>query len=94
MPMKPHQGESQSDFLARCVREMIGTGEDKRPRGQAVAVCMQIWRDEHKSDKQIDPADYDDYDEFMSDDFGVQHCRQDFDPDPEPHADDRRLVRG
>jgi hypothetical protein len=33
MPMKPHQGESQSDFLARCVPEMIGSGEDTRTSG-------------------------------------------------------------
>jgi HK97 family phage prohead protease/HK97 family phage major capsid protein len=72
MPMKPHKGESQSDFMARCVPEMIGTGDDKRPQEQAVAACMQIWRDKDKSlksmdDVDCDPADYDDEDEFMSD---------------------------
>jgi HK97 family phage major capsid protein/HK97 family phage prohead protease len=31
---------------------MIGTGEDKRPREQAVAACLQIWRDTgHKAPK-------------------------------------------
>jgi HK97 family phage prohead protease len=47
MPMKPHAGESQSDFMARCVPETIGTGDDKRPQEQAVAICMSYWRDEH-----------------------------------------------
>jgi HK97 family phage prohead protease/HK97 family phage major capsid protein len=69
MPIKPKPGESQSDFMARCVPEMIGTGDDKRPQEQAVAACMQIWRDKDKSldDAEIDPDDYDDEDEFMSD---------------------------
>jgi HK97 family phage prohead protease/HK97 family phage major capsid protein len=72
MPIKPKPDESQSDFMARCVPEMIGTGDDKRPQEQAVAACMQIWRDKDKSFKSMDdvdcdPADYDDEDEFMSD---------------------------
>jgi HK97 family phage prohead protease/HK97 family phage major capsid protein len=50
MPIKPHKGESQSDFMARCVPEMIGTGPDKRPQDQAVAACMQIWRDRNKKE--------------------------------------------
>jgi HK97 family phage prohead protease/HK97 family phage major capsid protein len=65
--MKPHKDESQSDFMARCVPEMIGTGSDKRPQEQAVAICYDIWRNK---DKQMpDPGDYEDdeEDEFMSD---------------------------
>jgi HK97 family phage prohead protease len=42
MPMKPHAGESQSEFMSRCVPEMIGDG--KREQEQAVAICMDIWR--------------------------------------------------
>jgi HK97 family phage major capsid protein/HK97 family phage prohead protease len=67
MPIKPHKGESQSDFMARCVPEMVGTGPDKRPQDQAVAICMDIWRNK---DKQVpDPGDYEDdeQDEFISD---------------------------
>jgi HK97 family phage prohead protease/HK97 family phage major capsid protein len=67
MPIKPHKGESESDFMARCVPEMIGTGADKRPQEQAVAICMDIWRNK---DKQVpDPDDYEDDDEdgFISD---------------------------
>jgi HK97 family phage prohead protease/HK97 family phage major capsid protein len=69
MPMKPHKDETQSEFMARCVPEMIGTGDDKRPQEQAVAACLQIWRDSNKSKSMddCDPDDYDDEDEFMSD---------------------------
>ncbi|MFH0298367.1 phage major capsid protein [Bradyrhizobium sp. 31Argb] len=63
MPIKPHKGESQSDFLSRCVPEMMGDGD--RPRDQAVAACMQIWRDKDKSAKQIEPDDDESHGEFM-----------------------------
>jgi HK97 family phage prohead protease len=73
-PMKPHSGESQSDFMARCVPEMIGTGADKRPQEQAVAICMDIWRNTDKSAKQdevgdtdpdLQPDDDEEYDDWM-----------------------------
>ncbi|MBO0717144.1 MAG: phage major capsid protein, partial [Rhizobiales bacterium] len=44
MPMKPHKGESQSDFLSRCVPDMMGDG--KREQDQAVAACLTIWRED------------------------------------------------
>jgi HK97 family phage prohead protease len=75
MPMKPRKGESQSDFTARCVPEMMGDG--KREQDQAVAACLDIWRNrdkEHTMRKDNgdngdmpDPDDYDDYDEFLPD---------------------------
>jgi HK97 family phage major capsid protein/HK97 family phage prohead protease len=43
MPMKPRKGESQSDFMGRCVPDLKGDG--KRETEQAVAACLQIWRD-------------------------------------------------
>ncbi|HEY2245698.1 MAG TPA: phage major capsid protein [Xanthobacteraceae bacterium] len=75
MPMTPHKDETQSEFMSRCVPEMIGTGDDKRPQEQAVAACYTIWRDSKKSaksngdddDDKIDPDDYDDENEFMDD---------------------------
>jgi HK97 family phage prohead protease/HK97 family phage major capsid protein len=70
MPMKPHKGESQQDFMARCVPEMIGTGDDKRPQEQAVAICMDIWRNKDKTKQdadELDPSDYDTYEDFMDD---------------------------
>src|SRR6516162_6397953 len=80
MPMKPGKDETQSEFMSRCIPEMIGTGDDKRPQEQAVAICMDIWRNSKKgaamnvhhkrfARRQCDPADYDDdeRDQFMSD---------------------------
>jgi len=44
MPISPHKDETQSEFMSRCVPEMIGSGPDKRPQDQAVAACSDIWR--------------------------------------------------
>ena len=77
MPMKPRKGESQDDFMGRCVPEMIGTGDDKRPQDQAVAACLTMWRDKDKDkslkkngdgdddDIDIEPQDDESYDDFM-----------------------------
>jgi len=66
MPMKPHKDETQSEFMARCVPEMIGTGDDKRPQEQAVAACLNIWREEHKEQRQVPQPDPDeDREEFI-----------------------------
>jgi HK97 family phage prohead protease len=46
MPIKPGKDESQSDWMARCVPEMMGqNGGTKRPNDQAVAACSTMWRD-------------------------------------------------
>ena len=52
MPINPRKGESQDDFMGRCVPEMMGqNGGTKRPQDQAVAACMTIWRDrDNKAD--------------------------------------------
>src|SRR5215207_2448583 len=41
MPMKPHAGESESDFMSRCVPDMM----DGRDNDQAVAACLNMWRE-------------------------------------------------
>lgn len=52
MPIpKPKEGESQDDFLGRCIPFVLeeGTaGVDGTPmdQGQAVAICMDIWKKE------------------------------------------------
>lgn len=46
MPMKPNAGESQSDFMHRCVPEMMA---GDREQDQAVAICMDIWRNKDKT---------------------------------------------
>ena len=47
MPMNPHKGEKQDEFLSRCVPEMMKTGD--RDNKQSVAICMDIWRNKDKS---------------------------------------------
>ena len=49
MPMKPGKDKSQSDFNKRCVSDMMGDG--KRDQEQAVAICLEIWRDEKGGEK-------------------------------------------
>ena len=46
MPIHPGKNETQSEWMGRCVPEMMGDG--KRPNDQAVAACMQLWRDKDK----------------------------------------------
>lgn len=46
MPISPHKDESQSDFMSRCVPEMMGDG--KREQDQAVAACLNVWRESDK----------------------------------------------
>lgn len=46
MPIHPGKNETQSEWMARCVPEMMGDG--KRPNEQAVAACLQMWRDRDK----------------------------------------------
>jgi HK97 family phage prohead protease/HK97 family phage major capsid protein len=55
MPMKPGKDETQSEFMSRCVPEMIGEGDDKRPKEQAVAICLDIWRNKSKDQGAIEP---------------------------------------
>jgi HK97 family phage prohead protease/HK97 family phage major capsid protein len=72
MPLpKPHKGESQSDFMGRCMHEAYGPGAPAdRTQEQAVAMCFQAWRDKDK--KELDPQnaptpdDGESYDDFIS----------------------------
>ena len=50
MPIKPHKGEDQSAFMARCMHE-LGQSDTKRPQEQKVAICMSAWRDAHGGSK-------------------------------------------
>jgi HK97 family phage prohead protease/HK97 family phage major capsid protein len=59
MPMTPKKGESQSEWMSRCVPDLKGDG--KRPTEQAVAACLDIWRSTgHKAppppDKKAKPT--------------------------------------
>jgi HK97 family phage prohead protease/HK97 family phage major capsid protein len=57
MPLpKPRKGESQDDFIGRCMHEAFGDDAPAdRTQEQAVAMCMQAWRDKEKQ--------YDDFDD-------------------------------
>lgn len=70
--MRPHKGESQSDFMGRCVSDMMGDG--KREQDQAVAACLNIWRETgHEAPppppkaltKDCTPGDDEDHETFM-----------------------------
>lgn len=53
MPIKPRKNETEEEWMARCVPEMINPAPgrpDKRPREQAVAICLDIWQ--HRNDKK------------------------------------------
>jgi HK97 family phage prohead protease/HK97 family phage major capsid protein len=71
MPISPGKNETQDAWMGRCVPEMMGqNGGTKRPQEQAVAACMTMWTDAHKSnDKQMDdvpdPDDDESHQDFM-----------------------------
>jgi HK97 family phage prohead protease/HK97 family phage major capsid protein len=46
MPMTPGKDETQSEFMNRCVSDMVGPDGKKRPQDVAVAACLTMWRDE------------------------------------------------
>ena len=54
---------------------MIGTGPDKRPQEQAVAACLNIWRESKKSARQDDgEIDCPDPDDDESHDDYIDRC--------------------
>jgi hypothetical protein len=46
----PNKGESQKDFISRCIPYVIKEGTAKN-REQASAICYSIWRRKHKGEK-------------------------------------------
>jgi len=42
MPAPPKEGESQKDFIARCV-EYMAENEPDRDRDEALAICYSMW---------------------------------------------------
>lgn len=47
---KPRPQESEDDFMARCVPQLIHEGHE---RPQAIAECLSLYR-EHKNEEQDD----------------------------------------
>lgn len=56
---KPRSGESKSDYMSRCVPEVVGEG---RPQDQAVAMCNAYWeeKDVSKTETIVNFSKYDD----------------------------------
>ena len=86
MPLpKPHKGESQSDFMGRCMHEAYGAGApEDRTQEQATAMCFSAWREVHggeppKAGKQgngcPEPQDDETHEEYMD------RCTEDNDED-------------
>src|SRR5215469_13158004 len=85
MPLpKPHKGESQDDFMGRCMHEAYGAdAPSDRTQEQAVAMCFDAWRSEHggdkpKSTKEIDEGDLVTPEENESHDGFVERCIDDY----------------
>ncbi len=51
----PRAGESEDDFINRCVPVVINEGKDQE---QAVAICYSLWRDRFEDDKEIEKILY------------------------------------
>jgi len=53
MPIKPNAGETQEEFIGRCIGEEIGAGYEQ---SQAAAICYSKWdRRELSKQKFSDP---------------------------------------
>lgn len=52
MPIQPHKGETQDQFMSRCMSE-LAKSTTKRPQKQKVAICMSAWRKGHYSETQL-----------------------------------------
>jgi hypothetical protein len=53
MPVKPNAGETQEEFIGRCIGEEIGAGYEQ---AQAAAICYSKWdRRELSKQKFSDP---------------------------------------
>src|SRR5512139_109413 len=62
MPLSVGKDETQTEWMHRCVPEMMGQGGGtKRPQEQAVAACLTMWRD-----AKGEPAPAKDIDEIIA----------------------------
>jgi hypothetical protein len=46
MPVNVNKGETENEFISRCVSEEVGAGKDQ---DQAVAICYSYWDKENMS---------------------------------------------
>jgi HK97 family phage major capsid protein/HK97 family phage prohead protease len=52
MPMTANSGEKESDFMDRCMHDMVAN----HPQDQAIAICMDIWRNREVPEVQTRAA--------------------------------------
>ena len=87
MAIKPGKDESQSEWMSRCVPDMMGkNGGTKRPQEQAVAACMTMWRDKDKTKEwgaNPEPEDDEPYEAFMD------RCMDEMDSDDDDESERR-----
>lgn len=50
---KPNPGETEKDFLSRCIPELIHEG---RAQKQAIAICYSIYRKDGTEEKSPKPS--------------------------------------
>jgi len=50
MPTPPKKDETEEEFMARC---MSAVADEYDSHDQRVAVCMNMWRDRDKKDKNL-----------------------------------------
>ena len=46
MPVNVKKGESENDFISRCIREEVGAGYEQ---SQAAAICYSYWDKDNMS---------------------------------------------
>src|SRR5262245_5946413 len=77
----PTPRDSQSEYMGRCMHEAYGPdAPDERTQDQAIAMCMQAWRDKDKKElvkKQDAPSPEPDEDE---DDY-LERCLEEMTED-------------
>jgi len=51
MPVpKPEPGESEDDFISRCISTLHDT-DPERPDDQIIAMCFTAWREKEKKER-------------------------------------------
>jgi len=50
---KPHKNEKKSNFMHRCIKEVMDEG---KTQDQAVGMCHGLWDEHHKAGLETDAA--------------------------------------
>lgn len=55
MPTPPKPGESEKDFINRCVPVVLHDKTTDDPK-QAVAICYSMWNEHKKKEQEVNQA--------------------------------------